>query len=43
MAWQWDTYDTYRLNKADLEEYLTELFGSYDFYIQVSLTVSVLH
>lgn len=36
MAWLWDSYDTYRLNKADVEDHLTELFGNYDFLISVS-------
>jgi hypothetical protein len=37
MSWQWDYFDTYRLNRDDLEDYLTTLFGRYDFYIKVGL------
>lgn len=36
MAWQWDFFDTYRLNKEDVENYLTELFGTHKFYVKVS-------
>jgi len=35
MDWVWDTFETYRLNQADLQAYLAELYGSYDFAIEV--------
>ncbi|KAH7402798.1 hypothetical protein BKA66DRAFT_449540 [Pyrenochaeta sp. MPI-SDFR-AT-0127] len=34
MGWTWDTFDTYRLHKDDLEGYLTQQFGYYDFFIE---------
>ncbi|KAH8726021.1 hypothetical protein GQ44DRAFT_706288 [Phaeosphaeriaceae sp. PMI808] len=34
MEWNWDMFDTYRLNKDDLNDYLTVLFGRYDFLIE---------
>lgn len=37
-AYVWDTFDTYRLRRADLEEFLTETFGNYEFYISVSIS-----
>lgn len=42
MDWVWDTFETYRLNQADLQAYLTELYGSYDFSIEVRLMVTFL-
>jgi hypothetical protein len=35
MSYVWDTFPDYRLNQADLQAYLTELYGSYNFFIQV--------
>lgn len=32
----WDNFDTYRLNRADLEDFLKGLFGSLDFHVSVS-------
>lgn len=40
MDWVWDTFETYRLNQADLQAYLAELYGSYDFAIEVRLMVT---
>lgn len=39
MVWVWDTVPSYRLRRADLKTYLTNLFGEYegDFYIEVCL------
>ncbi|KAF2115662.1 hypothetical protein BDV96DRAFT_612335 [Lophiotrema nucula] len=35
MGWVWDGFDTYRLDKDKLENYLEGEFGTYDFYVQV--------
>ena len=37
MSYVWDTFPDYRLNRADLQAYLTELYGSFDFFIEVRL------
>ncbi|KAF1948008.1 hypothetical protein EJ02DRAFT_391532 [Clathrospora elynae] len=35
MSYLWDTFETYRLRQADLETYLREVRGPWEFYIQV--------
>jgi hypothetical protein len=35
MPYVWDTFETYRLRQADLEDLLREKFGPYEFYISV--------
>jgi hypothetical protein len=40
MEYVWDTFDTYRLSKETLVEFLKKLFGPYDFYVNVSETLS---
>jgi hypothetical protein len=35
MPWVWDDFPTYDLKQKALEEFLTEKFGRYDFYIRV--------
>jgi hypothetical protein len=32
----WDTFDTYRLNQADLEDFPKNIFGNLEFYTSVS-------
>jgi hypothetical protein len=36
-AWGFRTFETYRLRRADLEDFLRAKFGNFDFYITVSL------
>ena len=35
MPWQEDSFEVYDLSYEDLDDYLAELFGDYDFYIEV--------
>ena len=37
MAWDWDSVPSYRLRKEELEDYLREKFGNYNFYTQVGV------
>jgi hypothetical protein len=34
--WQTDSYDTYHLTQSSVEDFLTELFGRWDFGVKVS-------
>ncbi len=38
MTYGWRYFSSYRLNKDELEKYLKEKFGDWNFYIQVGLT-----
>ncbi|OAG07883.1 uncharacterized protein CC84DRAFT_1140220 [Paraphaeosphaeria sporulosa] len=35
MVYAWDTFETYRLRQADLESFLTRIFGAWDFFINI--------
>ncbi|PSN67392.1 hypothetical protein BS50DRAFT_574089 [Corynespora cassiicola Philippines] len=35
MPYVWDTFETYRLTRNSLEQFLRDLHGPYDYYIQV--------
>lgn len=34
--WEWDSIPSYRLREEVVEDYLTEIFGNWDFSIEVS-------
>jgi hypothetical protein len=37
MPYIWDSFETYRLRQKDLEAFLTDCFGNFEFYITVSV------
>lgn len=39
--WRWNEIPSYRLNKADVEGYLKQLFGNYKFYTEVRLLARI--
>jgi hypothetical protein len=42
MAYDWRYFSSYRLNKDDLEKHLKKIFGDWNFYISVGLTLGFL-